>query len=167
MMMSAQKGDTAAYSRLLVELGHVIERYLLARFGNVISVEDCVQEILLAIHRARHTWEPGRAFRPWLFTIAKHKAIDELRRERSRQVPREAVDGQSVNAEVEEAATVSRLLRRLDRDKSEALILTKVVGLTCVEAAEHCGISEPAMKLRVHRGIKQARRLLEEDESDD
>lgn len=167
MMLLAQRGDADAYARLLEELGAVLERYLLAQFGNLESLEDCVQEALLAIHRARHTWQPGRPFRPWFFTIAKHKAIDELRRERSRREAMERFANEPVVDGTEEIGTGGQVLRRLDRDKSEALVLTKVLGLTNAEAAERSGITESAMKVRVFRAIREARRLLREDTVDD
>jgi RNA polymerase sigma-70 factor (ECF subfamily) len=166
MMVSAQRGDADAYARLLEELGAVLERYLLAQFGDLECLEDCVQEALLAIHHARHTWQPDRPFRPWFFTIAKHKAIDELRRERSRREAMERFANEPAAAPGESTDAGGQLLRRLDRDKSEALFLTKVVGLTNAEAAERCGVSESAMKVRVFRAIREARRLLREDSVD-
>ncbi|HZX25150.1 MAG TPA: sigma-70 family RNA polymerase sigma factor [Woeseiaceae bacterium] len=167
MMLSAQRGDADAYARLLKELGVVLERYLLAQFGHLECLEDCVQEALLGIHRARHTWQPGRPFRPWFFTIARHKAIDELRRERSRRQAMERFANEPVVGRTEDSGAGGRLLRRLDSDKSEALFLTKVLGLTNAEAAERCGVSESAMKVRVFRAIREARRLLREDPLDD
>ncbi len=66
-MARAQGGDRAAYEKLMTELGSVIERYVLRRFGRAGGsdfAEECVQESLLAIHGARQTYDPGRPFRP-------------------------------------------------------------------------------------------------------
>jgi len=79
-MAASQEGDKRAYRQLLAELGDTLEIDLQQHFGPMASIEDCVQESLLAIHGARHTYDPKRAFRPWLLDIARHKTTDVLRR---------------------------------------------------------------------------------------
>ena len=61
----------------------MIKAYLLSRFGPLEILDDCVQESLIAIHNARHTYDPNRPIRPWLYTIVRHKTIDMLRRQNS------------------------------------------------------------------------------------
>ena len=85
LMVRAQQGHEAEYRQLLGELAEAVYRYLLSRFGHHHFLEDCVQDILVAVHQARHTYDPQRRFRPWLFAIVRHKAIDTLRRQRSHQ----------------------------------------------------------------------------------
>ena len=82
-MAAAQRGDEASYAQILAELGNVIAAFLRAQFGDLELIEDCVQECLLAVHQARHTYDPARRFRPWLFAIVRHKAIDMLRARRA------------------------------------------------------------------------------------
>ena len=84
-MCRANAGDQDAYERLLTEIGGVMEIYLRRRFGDADLVEECVQECLLSIHRARASYDPSRPFRSWMFTIVRHKAIDLLRRRGTRQ----------------------------------------------------------------------------------
>jgi RNA polymerase sigma-70 factor, ECF subfamily len=43
-------------------------------------VDDLLQEILLSIHKSRHTYNNDRPFRPWVFTIAKFRLLDHLRK---------------------------------------------------------------------------------------
>src|SRR5438045_93946 len=53
----------------------------LARAGQPLDQsEDIVQDILLAVHLKRHTWDVSAPFAPWLFAIARNKLIDALRR---------------------------------------------------------------------------------------
>ena len=85
LMTGAQAGSESDYRQLLSELANVIERFLRSRFGNYPFIEDCVQEALIAVHQARHTYDQKRAFRPWLFAIVRNKAIDFLRQQRSRE----------------------------------------------------------------------------------
>ena len=79
-MAAAHRGDKRLYERLLRETAIAIDRYIRRRFGALSFVDDCVQECLLAIHNARHTYNPERPFRPWLFALVRNKTIDLLRR---------------------------------------------------------------------------------------
>ena len=80
---AANNGDKATYQQLLQEIAGATEAYVRHRFGNVMLLEDCVQESLLAIHNARHTYDSARPFRPWMFTIIRQKTIDLLRKSRT------------------------------------------------------------------------------------
>src|SRR5437868_15481458 len=88
-MRLAVAGDSSAYHRLLRAITPVLRATAqrgLARAGQPTdSSEDIVQEILLAVHLKRHTWDPSAPFGPWLFAIARNKLIDALRR-RGRRV---------------------------------------------------------------------------------
>ena len=84
LMRSAIAGDSAAYHRLLKAVTPVLRaaaRRGLARAGQPVDQsEDIVQDILLAVHLKRHTWDVNAPFAPWLFAIARNKLIDALRR---------------------------------------------------------------------------------------
>src|SRR3954451_5889612 len=88
-MRSAIAGDDAAYERLLGAVAPVLRanaRRALVRAGQPADqAEDIVQDILLALHLKRHTWDVNAPFAPWLFAIARNKLIDALRR-RGRRV---------------------------------------------------------------------------------
>ena len=79
LMVNAQSGNESDYRQLLKELAIVIHKFLRRRFGNHHFIEDCVQEALIAVHQARHTYDPQRPFRPWLFAIVRHKAVVDHR----------------------------------------------------------------------------------------
>src|SRR4051794_38095286 len=83
-MRSSIAGDNAAYRRLLSAIAPVLRataRRGLARAGQPVDqAEDIVQDILLAVHLKRHTWDADAPFAPWLFAIARNKLIDWLRR---------------------------------------------------------------------------------------
>lgn len=170
LMCSAQAGHEAAYRLLLEELSEVINRYLCSRFGHHHFIEDCVQDTLVAIHQARHTYDQRRRFRPWLFAIVRHKAIDTLRRQNSHKNLLDSQrEEQSIHAQatapgsLENDAVEGLLLDSLSPQQREALTLTKINGLTIAEAATQLSISESALKVRVHRAIARLRRLVEAD----
>ena len=162
-MALAHGGDHEAYQHLLVELANAIETYIRVRFGSIDSLEDCVQECLLAIHKARHTYDPGRPFRPWLFTIVRHKTIDVLRQARqlggARRV--ELLDAGSDPQELQRRLDGVKVLEGLAPDHREAIALTQYAGCTTAEAAAWLGISEAALKARLRRGLLAIRRALE------
>jgi RNA polymerase sigma-70 factor (ECF subfamily) len=166
-MVNAQRGDEASYRRLLTRLGTVIENYVRSRLGPIGFEEDIVQESLLAIHKARHTYNPARPFRPWMFAIVRHKSVDMLRRQ-SRQAPpydKYAEEATEQNRLTEPGADAliesEQLFSGMGATSRQALVLTKVMGLTMAEAATKLNISESAMKVRVHRALHELRRHLE------
>jgi RNA polymerase sigma-70 factor (ECF subfamily) len=159
-MIDAQRGDRDTYARLLSELIEVVRAFLTKRFGSVDFVDDCVQESLIAVHEARHTYDPQRPFRAWLFAIVRYKAIDMLRHRESysRALARAQVEAHE--ATVDSPHDAGDVIAALDPMLREALVLTKLQGFSMREAATRAGVSEGAMKVRVHRAIRAARQLI-------
>jgi RNA polymerase sigma-70 factor (ECF subfamily) len=171
LMVNAQAGNESDYRQLLKELANVIHNFLRHRFGNHHFIEDCVQEALIAIHQARHTYDPHRPFRPWLFAIVRHKAIDTLRQQRRREKvvdhykrEQEILSQSSKQNEPESKISEGRLLELLSTQHKEVLVLTKIIGYSVAETAEKLGISESAVKVRVYRAIRKLQQFLEGDE---
>lgn len=158
-MVAAQQGDERAYARLLHELQDAIRAYLTARFGHSSLLDDCVQDCLLAVHRARHTYDAKRKFRPWLFAIVRNKMIDHLRKARPSQEV--TADMRSYEPDLSAGRDGERLLGQLSSSLREALLLTRFVGLSTRECAVKLGVSESVVKVRVHRGIRKLRALWE------
>ena len=161
LMQKAQTGDESAYVQLLSELADTIKAYLLVRFGMPGLLDDCVQECLIAIHGARHTYDGNRMFRPWMFAIVRNKSIDMLRSNATRQRLENELEPLVPEATPSSAAEVSQLLGTLSKDHREAVLLTKYWGFSVRESATRLGISESVVKVRVHRAIHKMRRLLE------
>jgi len=163
LMASAQSGDEGDYRQLLSELSDVVHRYLAVRLGGYDFVEDCVQEILIAVHQARHTYDARRAFRPWLFAIVRHKAIDAMRRGEARrrlqQVGNDTVERAVAGPDCELGS--GQMIAGLPLGLREALTLTKLLGYSSAEAAQQLSISESALKVRVHRAMGKLKRMLE------
>ena len=85
LMTRAQDGDGAAYERLLRACLPRIAAIARGEGLRGAAVDDAVQETLLTLHRARHTYDPSRPFLPWLRAIARRRAVDGLRRDGRRQ----------------------------------------------------------------------------------
>jgi RNA polymerase sigma-70 factor (ECF subfamily) len=162
-MAAAHRGDKRSYERLLSELAPVIDRYIRSRFGALAFAEDCVQECLLAIHNARHTYDTGRPFRPWFFTIVRNRTIDLLRRSYAGESARsDELDTLTVGGPHDDIEA-GRILDQLQPQFRSALTLTKLFGYSLNEAAARSGISESAMKSRVSRALKAAESLLNDE----
>ena len=165
-MAAAHRGDRCAYEQLLGELAAAIEAYLRCRFGTLTFREDCVQECLLAIHHARHTYDPARPFRPWLFAVVRNTTVDLLRRScarRSLSLESLAVVLPAHSPAPDVEVEAGDILARLKPQLRSALMLTKVIGYSLNEAAVRSGISETAMKSRVRRALKAAAFLLDSE----
>lgn len=163
LMIASQSGDDASHRRLLSELagylrGFFRNRLLRARRASE-ETEDLVQEALLAIHNRRGTYDPSELLTPWVYAIARYKLIDHLRKSQSQvsDVPLEnasevmAADDQSAN---ESSIDLGRLLAMLPEKVSMSIQYVKVDGLTVAEAAARCHLSESAVKINIHRGLK-------------
>ena len=84
LMRAAQDGSGAAYSHLLSEILPLLRRLVARKWRNSQDVDDIAQEILLSVHAVRHTYDPARAFMPWLMTIASRRIADAARRSSAR-----------------------------------------------------------------------------------
>lgn len=74
LMAAAQNGDGAAYGRLLAEFAPMLRRTIHRRWGDT-DYEDIVQEVLITLHRVRHTYDPNRPFIPWLMAIGQFRIM--------------------------------------------------------------------------------------------
>ena len=155
-MAAAQGGDAAAYRTLLTEIGPWLRRYYVRRLPPG-SVDDAVQDALLAIHQKRHTFDPARPFEFWLAAVARHKWIDRLRAQRS--APTEALNDDIPVGDHGDAVTsawsLEALLRQIKPAQAGAIRLVKLQGLSVEEAADRLGQSASLIKVNIHRGLKR------------
>jgi RNA polymerase sigma-70 factor (ECF subfamily) len=163
LMRASLGGDAAAYRALLSRLSTSLRAYYkgnLARIGrSATEAEDLMQEALIAIHTRRHTYDPAKALTPWVYAIARYKLIDHLRRTRASMADLPIEDAEEVMAQddyvgTESANDLTRLLSQLPDKMRRAIQSVKLDGLSVTEAASHCGMSESAVKVNVHRGLK-------------
>lgn len=161
LMLRALAGDQPAYRQLLGELAPVLRattRRRLAAMGlPPEECEDVVQETLLAIHLKRHTWRTADPFGPWLFTVARNKLIDHLRR-RGRRIEIPIEDFAEVLAAAEErpgtdSAEVERHLAELPAKQRAILKAIAVEGASIGEAAEKLAMTPGAVRVALHRGF--------------
>lgn len=161
LMRSANAGDAAAYHRLLSAITPVLRaaarRGLLRAGQSPDQSEDIVQETLLAVHLKRHTWDPNAAFAPWLFTIARNKLIDALRRRGRRMFVDiddfiEVLPGEEA-PEPASGVDIDAHLKRLPPRQRDVLQSISVEGLSITETAKKLAMREGAVRVALHRGL--------------
>jgi RNA polymerase sigma-70 factor (ECF subfamily) len=162
LMRASIAGDATAYHRLLRDLAYVLRvriRRMLARARMpVTDAEDIVQEVLLAIHLKRHTWNPRFPIGPWIQAIARNKFVDAMRRRGARrfELPIDDV-AESLPADEEPVASVSGDIdRHVDALPSRQRAVVRAIAVECAsirETARKLGMTEGAVRVALHRGL--------------
>lgn len=172
-MLAGLDGDDTSHKALLTKLSSYLRAYFkdqLVRVGrSSADAEDLVQETLISLHVRRHTYDRSEPLAPWVYTIARYRLIDYLRRSKSvsLSVPVEFADGifvESDAAAVDSGIDLSKLLSQLTPKMRVAIQSVKVDGLSVNEAAKRAGMSPSAIKVSVHRGLKILSLLVRERE---
>jgi len=161
LLRAANTGDAAAYQsflRLMLPLLRKSVRRSLARSrAPDVDVEDVVQEILLAVHLKRQTWIETAPVAPWLFTIARHKTIDALRR-RGRRVEIPVEDfADTLAAEPAgpnlATANVDHHLASLPEGQRKVVYKVAVDGQSIAQTAAALDMTPGAVRVALHRGL--------------
>ncbi len=154
-------GNNAAYQTFLGELSSHLRAFLRKRLIRLPDeVEDLVQEALLAVHNQRHTYDPSQPLSAWVQAIARYKLVDLFRRRAIYEQRNDTLDDgmdlfSSADAEAAEARRdLNKLLADLPDHFRLPIMHTKLEGLSVREAADVSGMSESAIKVGVHRGLK-------------
>lgn len=169
-MLCAQQGDQRAYEELLRLVAREARSYVGRRVSWADWTEDVVQEVLMTVHRTRHTYDPARPFAPWFYAIASSRLIDVLR-SRKRVTTREVIDEEALAQQPSPAATaaessgdvreaLAQAVARLPRVQREVVSLLKYEDLSVREVATRMHMTEGAVKATAHRGYKILRRTV-------
>lgn len=176
LMCAAQGGDRDAYRALLREIAPMVRRIVHGRFPFLAreEAEDLVQDILLAIHSVRATYDPARPFLPWLVAIARHRAADMARRyarKRGREVAVDilpetsAEDGTNPEESYGDPEALRRAVSTLPEGQRVAIELLKLKEMSLKEAASVSGMSIGALKVATHRATRALRIALRPKEA--
>ncbi|WP_418958706.1 RNA polymerase sigma factor [Streptomyces tritici] len=165
----ARGGDEDAFARAYRLVHPGLLGYLRGLVGE--DAEDVASEAWLEIARDLGRFRgDGAGFRGWTATIARHRALDHLRRQRRR--PRTALLEQDLldlpgahdteNAALESLSTgqALALIRTLPREQAEAVLLRVVVGLDGPSAARVLGKRAGAVRTAGYRGLRKLAGLM-------
>lgn len=167
-MRRAQDGDRRAYEALLLEVTRLVREFARNRSRHPDHVEDVVQDTLLAIHRARHTYDPARPFGPWMYAVARHRLFDS--EEKLRRRGRIEVLGHAGLEELGPHATITeergvdgalrRALARLSAKQREVIQMLNFEDRSVAEVSRDTGLTVSSVKVTAHRGYKKLRKLI-------
>ncbi len=160
-------GDAGAYQSFLKDMSAHLRAFFKRRLTSLPDeIEDLVQETLLAVHNQRHTYQSDQPLTAWVHAIARYKMMDLFRARGSREALHDPLedDLQVFAASDTDACDarrdLGRLLAQLPDNQRLPIMHMKLEGLSVVEAAQATGMSESAVKVGVHRGMKALAALM-------
>ncbi len=161
LLVAGLAGDAQAYHRFLEALGALLRGFFRRRLVRMPDeVEDLVQETLLAVHNQRHTYDAAQPVTAWIHAIARYKLVDMLRRYGRQALVTDPLDDEAdwlsdPQPQAHEARRdLGRLLDTLPDKQRLPIVHVKLEGLSVAETARLTGLSESAVKVGVHRGLK-------------
>ncbi|MFN8481660.1 MAG: sigma-70 family RNA polymerase sigma factor [Anaerolineae bacterium] len=156
----------ALYDRYATLVFSLVSRML----GGGMTAEEVTQDSFVLLWRRADQFSPERGrVLSWLMTIARNRAIDELRRRQAAPEQVELVDAAAGYPGMEELSLqrmqMRRALAQLPEAQREALELAYYGGMTQQEVAEHLGLPLGTIKTRMRMGLQRLRDVLQENES--
>lgn len=160
LLAAGNAGDARSYALFLHAVTPVLRGIVRAKGGGLgeATCEDVLQEVLLAIHLKRHTWDSAAPVRPWLYAIARYKVIDALR-VRGRKVELPLADFADVLEEQAgpdptEAADMAKLIGMLDGRSATIIRKIGLEGESVAATGAMLKMSDGAVRVALHRALK-------------
>ena len=162
-------GRIDSFDALYDALAQRLRSYLLALCRDASVADDLLQDTFLQVHRARHTYQPGRPVTPWAFAIARHVFLMHQRRtarrlrlgtELSAQAIHERSSHSNAAGATVDGVVVRRALSRVPQAQRNAVVLHHVYGWSFADIAATLGIQVNAARLRAFRGLKRMRDIV-------
>jgi RNA polymerase sigma-70 factor (ECF subfamily) len=166
LMREVRRGRTGALATLFERHHARLYRYCVRMTGNPAVSEDLVQDVFMKMLKYKATFRDDSTFLPWMFGIARNACIAYLRRASVDLVPEEELERAPLedasdddHAAEQQADLVRRALLALPIERREVLVLSRYEFKTHEEIARSLGCSVVAVRVRVHRAIKQLREI--------
>jgi RNA polymerase sigma-70 factor (ECF subfamily) len=166
LMTKAQAGDRHAYTQLLRAIVPAIRAIVRRQVFDPALVEDVIQDVLLTVHRVRHTYDPDCPFLPWLMAITQARAVDALRHHgrtlRRETDTEEALTNVAAAESVEhqdEQEELALILDRLPARQRQIVEHIHLQEMTLAQAASRHNLTISAVKSLLHRAITNLRRM--------
>ena len=163
-----RRGDQGALARVHAQYGPTVFGYLVQTLRDHAAAEDVFQQVLTEVWRRGPEYDPSRAsMLTWILTIARSRAIDELRRRRPEPQDPGTLPEQPVDAPQDDLIDrwrVSHLLRQLPEEERRLLELRFYGELSQTEIAARTGLPVGTVKSRMVRGLERLRAALDAEE---
>jgi RNA polymerase sigma-70 factor (ECF subfamily) len=162
-----KRGDARALETVHAQYGPTVFGYLLHTLRDRAAAEDVFQQVLTEVWRRGNQYDPARASMvTWMLTIARSRAVDELRRRRPDPWDPDTLPDQPVEAPQDAAVDRWRmvhLLGQLPLEERRLLELRFYAGLSQSEISERTGVAMGTIKSRMVRGLERLRVLMDEE----
>lgn len=169
-MQRVARGDQTAFLALYRQYVNLVFSMALHVLSDQAAAEEVVQDVFLAIWRRAAQFDANRGrLSSWLLTIARHRAIDELRRRRrhlapdSLDDPARAIKGPVVNEE--RGREIRLALTELPTEQAHCIELAFFQGMTHEEIAVYLELPLGTVKSRIMLGMRKLRAALRPDEA--
>jgi RNA polymerase sigma-70 factor (ECF subfamily) len=157
LIVAAKAGDKRAFAQLHARHAPMVHAILLTRLPPS-DAEDQVQEVFLAAWKKLAQLDDPDGFGGWLLAIARHRAVDVLRRRRRTEALQETLpDGRPSPRDVAEANHVLAAIQSLPEAYRETLVMRLVEGMSGPEIAEVTGLEPGSVRVNLHRGMQLLR----------
>jgi RNA polymerase sigma-70 factor (ECF subfamily) len=167
LMMKYQQADRTSAELFIQILIPMLTRFFLSTPDGRHGADDLVQETLLRLHRARHTYRPPDPVLPWVFAIARHVRVDQYRKRRRIAMREEAVEPEVLQARAagtepapDELPDFNTLMSFLPDSQREVLTMLKVLGMSVDEVARATSTTAGSVKQKAHRAYERLRSVL-------
>jgi RNA polymerase sigma-70 factor (ECF subfamily) len=165
LLLAGLAGDNASYAHFLRDITPILRRVIARRIIDA-DVEDVLQEVLISVHKARHTYDGARPVMPWIIAIARFRITDHLRKHYTSR-RHQTVDISTlenilidVTGNADDRESIDDLLHDVPTRQRTILTLMHVEGYTAKQVGERLNMKESAVKIAAHRAVKQIRKAL-------
>jgi RNA polymerase sigma-70 factor, ECF subfamily len=155
-------GDNASYARFLNGITPILRRMVAGKIPSA-DCEDVLQEVLISVHKARHTYDGERPIMPWLASITHFRMTDYLRKHYAtmRHQTTDISEMEEFLADVtngnQQNESIEDLLNGVPEKQKHILTLMHVEGFTAKQVGEKLNMNESAVKVAAHRALKKIR----------
>lgn len=163
----ADQGDRESFTRLFEHFGPRLNSYFLRQGANTAQAEEWVQETMLAVWRRAATFDDARSSGPaWLYTIARNKRTDALRRERSPQSPwfdpdtDAQISGDDLLDVSRRASAIRKAMDRLPVEQARTIQAVYFSDTAPAAVARETGAPLGTVKSRIRLALKHLRHAL-------
>ncbi|UWR00003.1 sigma-70 family RNA polymerase sigma factor [Rhodobacteraceae bacterium S2214] len=159
--------DKAAFAELFAHFGPRVKSFLMKSGASADMAEECAQEVMVTLWRKAHLFDPAKAsVSTWIFTIARNRKIDLLRKQR-RVEPEDLPWGPEADPDQADAIALQQETEILGKaiadlpDKQRLLIEKAYYGeLTHSEIAAQTGLPLGTIKSRIRLALDRLRHAI-------
>ncbi len=173
LLIQSIEGNQDSYKIFLTELIPILRSFFQKKIQNSNDVDDVIQETLISIHRALHTYDKRIAISKWIYTIAHRRYVDFIRKYSKTQknkVELETIIEFPANKEIElieqyeQSDRIKSVLNLLNEKEQKIFKMLKVEKFSIKEASKILNLSEGALKVAIHRIYKKIKNLIQQKE---